>query len=158
MDSIDALRAEADEFLNAEGEVLNAEVDEHRGSVAVAEEERSEIGPEVSQRGDGRVKWAENPVSVGLPERTEGELVTAGEGQGHSVPDASVQPDPSGEELKSAKSITFVNGAKFSLGEMLPWKGIHFQVIYVGDGTVALQGVGLSNTEIKRIMKRRPNA
>lgn len=49
---------------------------------------------------------------------------------------------------------TMMNGARFSLGELLPWKGCQFQVIAVRHGAVLLQCIGLSTSEVKRLRAR----
>ena len=156
MVNIDELRRQTDE-LNPEEVPVNEEMGDDRGSAAVAEAPRSESEQESAERAGSESEGSSDVVRTGLLQevRNDGGPV-AGEGDG--VSDASAKPAPEPEVGKSARSITMVNGAKFHLGEILPWKGIHFQVIHLHNSSIVLQGVGLTEREIKRMLKARSNA
>ena len=167
--SVDALRNEADAFLAQDDpeayaelvkqrrELKNESLANNRGSVTVDAEARTQAGSEGAVVDDGDSKGQDDVVRTGLSQ-IERDSVDAEPRGSLDVPDASVPTVDGGVRQRSITSITMVNGARFSLGEFIPWKGIFFQVIELQNGTVTLQAIGLTNAEIKRMLKARSNA
>lgn len=142
---VDQLRRETDEFTGPaeELEVTHGEMGNGGGSDSVADEERGATG-EGNERTDDSKPRPEEVVSDQLPTESQGASADRPqEQQGHG--------DPEQQRPRPARTITFINGAKFYLGELLPWKGVLFQVIQVKGQGVVLQGIDLTGKEQKRL-------
>lgn len=78
--------------------------------------------------------------------------------QAQDVGQEDVPPAEGGDKEKAITRITAVNGSVFSLGETLPWKGLVFQLVHLDKEFIGLQAIGLTNAEVKRMMKTKSNA
>jgi hypothetical protein len=140
---IDAARADAEAFAGEETKEVPLEIRDRRRSYPVAVEERSETS-EGETRADGAGSGTEEAGSAGVPTPAENPSADQGQ-QSDSVPET--------ERPRSARSVTFLNGAKFYLGELIPWKGIQFQVIGMKGQSIVLHAIDLTGSERKRLQR-----
>ena len=167
--SVDALRSEADAFLAQDDPEAYAklvkeredyqreQMEQHRRDLAVAEAQRRETGSEAAEGVDDEDQGQGDAVRTGLAQ----EVHAAGDdlqGGSAGVPESGAGTGVDAVKPEPISRITMVNGAQFALGEFIPWKGIHFQVIHLEKGFIGIQAVGLTNVEIKRMLKARSNA
>jgi hypothetical protein len=150
MFNIDAARADAAAFADQDPELKeeqHGQVQDSGAGIGVAEATRGE--DLAHQTGDDySASQPESTGSAGLPEESQDPQPDGRQGS-----DDLSQSGGSSEPQRSKQAIGFVNGAKFYKGELLPWKGIQFQVIYLKGHTVILQGIDFTGKERKRLEK-----
>lgn len=145
--NVDTLRSETDE-LNG-----NLEVNDGNSGEVVSTSGRDSV--DVGERGE---TVEERPADNDAEGGTEGAVSDQLPAPAQDPSDdrrQQQQGDSASQAERSAirrqRSVEFINGSKVYLGELVPFKGVLFQVIHIKNQTIAMTAIDLTSGEKKRL-------
>lgn len=141
-------------------DTLRSETDELNGNLEVNDGNSGEVvstsGRDSVDVGERRETVEERPADNDAANGTEGAVSNQLPAPAQDPGDDRRQQQQGDSASQAAgsriqRSVEFINGSKVYLGELVPFKGVLFQVIHIKNQTIAMTAIDLTSGEKKRL-------